>query len=58
MEGNYPLGPLSGTAFNLTTMSYRGVLNMGLVVDAGAIAEPELLRDCIEREYAALAVAS
>jgi hypothetical protein len=58
MEGNYPLGPLSGTAFNLTTMSYRGTLNMGLVVDAGAIAEPDLLRDCIEREYAALAAAS
>jgi WS/DGAT/MGAT family acyltransferase len=58
MEGNYPLGPLSGTAFNLTTMSYRGTLNMGLVVDAGAVAEPDLLRDCIEREYAALAAAS
>ena len=58
IEGNYPLGPLGGTAFNLTTMSYRGTLNMGLVVDAGAIAEPDLLRDCIEREYAALAAAS
>jgi WS/DGAT/MGAT family acyltransferase len=58
MEGNYPLGPLSGTAFNLTTMSYRGVLDMGLVVDAGAIAEPEELRRAIELEYAALAEAS
>jgi diacylglycerol O-acyltransferase len=43
MEANYPMGPLSGTAFNLTTMSYRGVLNMGLVVDAGAIHEPDRL---------------
>ena len=24
MEANYPVGPLAGTAFNLTTMSYRG----------------------------------
>lgn len=51
MEANYPMGPLSGTAFNLTTMSYRGVLNMGLVVDAGAIAEPGLLREQIAAEF-------
>jgi WS/DGAT/MGAT family acyltransferase len=47
IEANYPIGPLSNTAFNLTMMSYRGTLDMGLHVDAGAVPEPELLRDCI-----------
>jgi diacylglycerol O-acyltransferase len=47
VEGNYPLGPLAGTAFNLTMMSYRGQLNMGLHVDRGAIEDPDLLRACL-----------
>ena len=41
MEANYPVGPLMGTAWNLTTMSYRGRLNLGLHVDAGAVEKPE-----------------
>jgi diacylglycerol O-acyltransferase / wax synthase len=57
VEGNYPLGPLSGTAFNLTMMSYCGTLNMGLHVDRGAIEEPELLRSCLEDAYAELIAA-
>lgn len=47
IEANYPIGPLSNTAFNLTMMSYRGNLDMGLHVDVGAVPEPGLLRDCI-----------
>ncbi|MFN7149320.1 MAG: wax ester/triacylglycerol synthase domain-containing protein [Microthrixaceae bacterium] len=43
MEANYPLGPLAGTAFNLTTMSYRGTLFLGLVTDRAAIDDPEEL---------------
>jgi WS/DGAT/MGAT family acyltransferase len=43
MEGNFPLGPVAGTAWNLTTMSYRGVLDLGLHVDALAVAEPAAL---------------
>jgi WS/DGAT/MGAT family acyltransferase len=43
MEANYPLGPLAGTAFNLTTMSYRGTLFLGLVTDRAAIEDPEEL---------------
>jgi diacylglycerol O-acyltransferase / wax synthase len=52
IEGTYPLGPLAGTAFNLTMMSYRGQLNMGLYVDTGAIADPDLLRRCLVEAYA------
>ena len=58
MESNYPLGPLAGTAFNLSTMSYRGTLDMGLVSDPAAIEEPELLVRCIERGFRELLAAS
>jgi hypothetical protein len=51
MESNYPIGPLAGTAFNLSTMSYRGTLNMGLVTDPAAIDQPDLLRRCVEKAY-------
>lgn len=51
IEATYPLGPLAGTAFNLTTMSYAGSLDMGLHVDVGAIEWPSLLRDCIRDAY-------
>jgi diacylglycerol O-acyltransferase / wax synthase len=47
VEGNHPLGPLGGTAWNLTLLSYAGRLDMGLNVDAGAVDDPESLRDDI-----------
>lgn len=43
MEHNYPVGPLMGTAWNLTTMSYRGNLDLGLHADSAAVAEPAAL---------------
>lgn len=54
MESNYPIGPLAGTAFNLTTMSYRGKLFLGLNVDAGAVEHPGELLGCIENGHAEL----
>jgi diacylglycerol O-acyltransferase len=54
IEGNYPLGPVAGTAFNLTTLSYNGSLDMGLHVDSAAIAEPDLLKACIEESFGEL----
>lgn len=41
---NYPIGPLSGVAFNLTLLSYLGRLDMGLNTDAAAVKEPDMLR--------------
>ncbi len=58
MEGNYPIGPTGGTAWNLTLMSYDGTLDMGLNVDAGAVPDPEGLRDAIASELAALIAAA
>ncbi len=57
VDALFPMGPISGTAFNLTTMSYAGSLDMGLVVDAGAIEAPAELRDHIEAAYAELIAA-
>jgi len=48
---NYPLGPLGGVAFNLTLLSHVGSLDMGLHMDAGAIAETELLRECLRESF-------
>ena len=46
-----PMGPISGTAFNLSTLSYNGSLDMGLVVDAGAIDDPEGLHGHLVAAY-------
>lgn len=54
IEATYPLGPLGSTAFNLTMMSYRGELHMGLHMDTRAVDEPDLLRECIEASFADL----
>jgi WS/DGAT/MGAT family acyltransferase len=54
IEGNFPLGPVAGTAFNLTTLSYNGSLDMGLHVDRAAVEEPDLLRACIEESFGEL----
>lgn len=57
MQSNYPIGPLAGTAFNMTTMSYRGWLFIGLVVDPAAVQEPELLHSELGAAYDALLTA-
>ncbi|MET0580111.1 MAG: wax ester/triacylglycerol synthase domain-containing protein, partial [Ilumatobacteraceae bacterium] len=48
---NYPLGPLAGVAFNLTLLSYLGSLDMGVNIDAVAVAEPERLARALERSF-------
>ena len=57
MEANYPIGPLAGTAFNLTTMSYRGWLFLGLTVDLAAVTDPDGLMEQLDRSYDALLAA-
>ena len=54
IEGNYPIGPMAGTAFNLTTLSYSGKLDMGCVMDTAAVDDPGLLRSCLVEAYAEL----
>ena len=54
VTGNFPLGPIAGTAWNLTTMSYRGMLDLGLHVDVAAVDDPAALRDDIVDAFAEL----
>lgn len=51
VESNHPIGPLAGTAFNLTTLSYDGSLDMGLHMDRGAITEPDRLAGCVQDAF-------
>jgi diacylglycerol O-acyltransferase / wax synthase len=48
---NHPLGPLGGTAWNLTLMSYAGRLDMGLHVDTGAVDDPAGLKGALEAAF-------
>lgn len=43
----YPIGPLAGTAFNITMLSYDGALFFGINADPAAVEDPRLLRDCL-----------
>ena len=47
----YPLGPVAGTAANLTTISQNGSMDMGLLVDPTAITDPEGFRRNLEEAY-------
>jgi WS/DGAT/MGAT family acyltransferase len=57
IEANYPMGPTGGTAFNVTTLSSGGWLDMGVNIDLAAIDDPDLLRRCLEDSYAELLAA-
>ncbi len=48
---NYAIGPLLGTAFNLTLLSYAGSLDMGVNIDAGAVAEPARLAAHLDQSF-------
>jgi diacylglycerol O-acyltransferase / wax synthase len=51
------LGPVAGTAFNLTAMSYDGSFDMGLHVDPAAVADCDDLCRCIEAGFEDVLVA-
>ncbi len=48
----YPVGPVAGTAFNLTTMSYNGQFHFGVFIDPKAVTDPANLRSHLEQAYA------
>jgi hypothetical protein len=54
---NYAVGPLGGVAFNLTLLSYNHNLDMGVNIDTAAVTDPKLLRECLEKAFAALIAA-
>ena len=60
-EDGTPTGPFllcARKAFNLTTMSYRGWLFLGLVVDPVAVPDPDALLDALDGAYSELLAAA
>jgi WS/DGAT/MGAT family acyltransferase len=53
----YPMGPVAGTAWNITMMSYAGTLNVGVHIDPAAVADPPLLMRCLKEGFAELVAA-
>lgn len=51
LEHNYPIGPLGGTAWNITTMSYRGRLDIGVHSDVAAVADPGALAADVQASF-------
>jgi WS/DGAT/MGAT family acyltransferase len=47
----YPIGPVAGTAWNITMLSYAGRLCMGVHIDPVAVEQPELLVHCIDDAF-------
>ena len=48
---NVVMGPVAGTAFNLTVVSYNGSLDMGVFIDPAAVEDPAGLRRHLEDAY-------
>jgi WS/DGAT/MGAT family acyltransferase len=48
---NIIMGPVAGTAFNLTAISYNGSLDMGVFTDPAAVDDPAELRDSLAAGY-------
>jgi WS/DGAT/MGAT family acyltransferase len=51
VERIYPVGPVAGTAFNVTFMSYDREASMGLHVDPAAVIRPDLLARCLSAGF-------
>ena len=47
MEAQFPFGPMSGAATNITLMSYLDEAQIGINVDPAAVTEPDAFADCI-----------
>jgi diacylglycerol O-acyltransferase / wax synthase len=52
----YPIGPVVGTAFNITLMSNLDELHLGLNIDPAAVSDPPLLARSVADGFRALGV--
>lgn len=50
----FPFGPMSGAAMNLTLLSYQDQVHIGVNTDPAAVPDPDLLRSCLEDAFAEL----
>ena len=54
---NHPFGPTGGTALNVTMLSYKGSMDIGVTTDSAAVDDPALLRACLSESFAELIAA-
>lgn len=54
VQAMYALGPMVGAAVNLTLLSYRDDIFVGVNVDPAAVADPDVLRECLLEGWDAL----
>ena len=52
MEAQFPFGPIAGAALNITLLSYRNDLNIGINSDPAAVPDPAVLVECLEAGFA------
>lgn len=48
----YPFGPTTTSALNITLLSYEDQLHLGIAMNAGAISDPDVLCDCLDAGFA------
>lgn len=51
VERILPFGPLAGAAANITVFSYDGGMHVGINTDPAAVADPELLLECLRKGF-------
>lgn len=51
MLAQYPFGPTSAAAVNVTLLSYQDTANIGISIDPAATNEPQLVADCIRQGF-------
>ncbi len=54
IEASYPMGPRSGCALNVTALSYRGDLCLGIHSDPAALTDPDAFVECLRESFDAL----
>ena len=53
----FPVGPVTGTAFNITMLSYNNICQFGIHLDPAAVTDRELLVKSIGLSFRELGVA-
>jgi len=51
MTGYFAFGPTTGTAFNVTLLSYNGTCHVGLTVDTDAIVDTDVFMRCLQEGF-------
>lgn len=54
IQANYPFGPCTGCAVNVTVLSYGGNFDLGINLDPAAVTDPAALMECLTESFDAV----